>query len=291
MDALSGQPELDTTRRALRTTRVWCLSCTLGSACLGITAAALAVVVFFMWWALVSSPTACTGASAPPATAAPVTTETCAIGSYELAATGDCYVCPGQCTACAAGGSCTACIPGYGVSGGPPPALCVPCPAGTRGDAGVCTACPSGTYTAQVGSSACVPCPGECAPGACAPASGACTACRAGARLAIAAGRCVPCNGTTWSPGGTQTFCAPCGGNVGACACCNTTSGACSYCTPGHEPPDCAPCDGGASWSLGAAPCAPCPGTGCTACEPTSGDCTACDVDYTLVGGRCVLLI
>jgi hypothetical protein len=283
--------ELEDERTRRRRTGLWCFGCGLSTLVLGLLTVALLAVLIGMAF---SQSESCT-AQRTAATAANGGGGggggggACAAGTYELPATGACYACPQQCTACAAGGACTACIPGYALDHAESPVLCKPCAPGSTGAGGVCTACAVGTYTAQLGSSVCVACPGECAPGACAPASGACTACRAGARRTLA-GRCVPCNGTTWSAGGTQDFCAPCGGVAGACACCNATSGVCAYCAPGRGTPDCVACEAG-EWSNGGAPCAPCPGDGCLACVPETGDCTACEAPHLLVAGRCVLLL
>lgn len=208
----------------------------------------------------------------------------CPEASYAAPLTGTCFACPPQCLACSnPDGSCTSCIPGHELHAVAELNQCQQCAAGTLGAGGLleCVDCPDGTYTPFHGSTSCMACPAQCAPGECDKITGACTHCPAGQRLV--GGMCVPCINPTWSPGGITAFCPPC---IPNCLYCGQTDGVCTQCSPGHAPPDCLACANG-MWTHGTDTCATC-AEECTACSITDGACTQCIEDYTLSDGRCV---
>ncbi|MGD0465517.1 MAG: prepilin-type N-terminal cleavage/methylation domain-containing protein, partial [Gammaproteobacteria bacterium] len=154
----------------------------------------------------------------------------------------------------------------------------------------LCSACPTGTYSAA-GSSSCTPCSaGTYSTTPVASSSTACANCPAGTASSIvganSASACIPCSPNQWSSPGLAA-CTPCVGCSGAS--CNAASG-CSTCAAGSVKigASCTSCTAGSTWSAGgsATSCNNC--TGCTgsSCGVTVG-CTSCAGGNIISGGNC----
>ena len=223
----------------------------------------------------------------------------CDPGSFSLAGYAECVACPGgmmsplplalACTPCAAGSvspagatACAVCLPGTYAS----VSSCVPCPAGSFGNASglaACWKCPRGYYSTAVGvasQTTCVPC--GAGSSAAAPGSASCTPCTAGYVAPVPGSLCAPCAAGSYSSALLASVCVACPAGVVSAAAGATT---CS-----------SVCDVGTYAPAGSAVCLACPvgtyvdSTGSGACkncsagthnayvgQPAASACLTCD--------------
>lgn len=178
-------------------------------------------------------------------------------------------------------GFCRGCPPGFIGEKKSKATKCVPCPAGTKREAGdtKCMRCKRGENTSIKGASFCMPDDTPCAANFFRNKFGACQRCSIFQRLDLAKKECVPCKKNHVSEGGLSTTCRKCppgshASSIGLRGCnCNgghifSSSFQCTPCPPGAYRPDsaneftpyCSPCDPGSySPKSGMSKCLKCP--------------------------------